>query len=146
MGGFVFRLKLLLIWRTSASSIFRFNWNTYMRPVLLLSCNCQQEENNNTVDYVLYANTDFPLEEQIPIPSFYKGTIPLDSHSSYPGLCGLVSALDSYLTCPLPYQRNRTPAEYEAACSAHFNPSLSTRSLDVCIAGPAAFTCSTAMG
>lgn len=70
--------------------------------------------------------------------SFYKGIISLDSHSSYPGMFSLVSALDSYLTCPLPYQRNRTPAEYEAACSAHFNPSLSTRSLDVCIAGPAA--------
>lgn len=78
--------------------------------------------------------------------SFYKGIISLDSHSSYPGMFSLVSALDSYLTCPLPYQRNRTPAEYEAACSAHFNPSLSTRSLDVCIAGPAAVTCSTAMG
>lgn len=33
-----------------------------------------------------------------------------------------VSELDLHLTCPLPYQRNRTPVEYEAACSAHFNP------------------------
>ncbi|KAL7380265.1 hypothetical protein ABVT39_014708 [Epinephelus coioides] len=38
------------------------------------------------------------------------------------GMFGRVSEQDLLLTCPLPYQRNRTPMEYEAACSAYFNP------------------------
>lgn len=54
----------------------------------------------------------------------------LNSHSlhtrnplpSSPGMSGPLSELDLHLTRPLPYQRNRTPVEYEAACSAHFNP------------------------
>lgn len=35
---------------------------------------------------------------------------------------GPVSELDLHLTCPLPYQRNRTPVECIAVCSARFNP------------------------
>lgn len=54
----------------------------------------------------------------------------LNSHSlhahnhlpSSPGMSGPLSELDLHLTRPLQYQRNRTPVEYEAACSAHFNP------------------------
>ncbi|CAB1434126.1 unnamed protein product [Pleuronectes platessa] len=42
------------------------------------------------------------------------------------GRFGLVSELGPYLTRLLLCQRNRTPVEYEAACSAHFNPSFST--------------------
>lgn len=45
---------------------------------------------------------------------------------------GLVSELDLHLTCLLPYQRNRTPMEYEAACSAHFNPRSAPFTSDLC--------------
>lgn len=101
----------------------------------------------------------FPLDEQF--PQTRKQILTQSTQSSkvkpfctilliriHPlrGMFGLVSALDLYLTRPLPYQRNRTPAECEAACSARLNPSLSTRSLDVCTAGPAVLSCSTAMG
>lgn len=81
-------------------------------------------------------------------------TTTLSIHSFLPspfpsGMFGLVSDLDLHLTCPLPYQRNRTPMEYGAVCSAQFNlaqhgsPRLSAP-LCVCAAGPAAFSYSAA--
>lgn len=60
---------------------------------------------------------------------------------------GLMSGLSLYLIRALPYQRNRTPVEYEAACSADFNLHTAPfTSLPVCSAGPAAFSYSTATG